>query len=105
MPEYIAVRCFNTPCELFQVIQKPKSNKWECRVCHSKQSVRKIYASSYKASDIRPVITKLNYEVGMKKEFTPVKEKPQITQQIGSDDADVTEEPTPKTSKWAQYPY
>lgn len=69
MPEYIVVCCFNQSCGLFQTIQKPKSNKWICRVCQSKQSVIKSYAISYKASDLRPIVQKYNLQKGQAKEL------------------------------------
>jgi hypothetical protein len=58
MPVYIAVRCFQ--CQMFQVIQKPKSNKFKCPVCNNKQSVRKIYCTSDKAKDCRIVVQQYN---------------------------------------------
>ena len=64
MPVYIAVRCFQ--CEMFQVIQKPKSNKFNCRVCSAKQSVRTAYATSTKAKECRGVVQKYNRKAGEK---------------------------------------
>ena len=66
MPLYIAVRCFQ--CEMFQVIQKPKSKKFKCPVCNAKQSVQKIYAISNKAKDCRGIVQKYNLQVGEKKD-------------------------------------
>lgn len=41
MPQvFRVVRCFS--CEAFQVDQKKKVNKFVCKVCNSKQSVRKV---------------------------------------------------------------
>ena len=62
MPIYVAVRCFS--CEMFQVIQKPKSNKFNCRVCNEKQSVRKLYCKSDKAKDCRLVVQQYNKKHG-----------------------------------------
>lgn len=43
MPEYIGVKCFNEPkCGIFQVIQKRKDNKWQCKICGNKQSIIKV---------------------------------------------------------------
>ena len=62
MPIYIVARCFS--CEMFQVIQKPKSKKFKCRMCNEKQSVRKIYCSSDKAKDCRIVVQQYNKKYG-----------------------------------------
>jgi len=58
--EFIAVQCFKPNCHLFQVVQRRKDNKWQCRVCQEKQSILKTYAISYKASDIRGVVQRYN---------------------------------------------
>ena len=50
--------------EMFQVIQKPKSNKFNCRVCNEKQSVRKLYCKSDKAKDCRLVVQQYNKKHG-----------------------------------------
>ena len=55
---FIAVRCV---CGTFQVIQEPKSKKYNCRACTEKnQSVRKVYAKSHAAKDVREVVMSLN---------------------------------------------
>jgi len=91
MPEYIAVRCFDELCGMFQgctsvsqfkVIQKPKSKKFQCRVCSKKQSVIKSYATSFKASDIRPIIQELNMKVGAQKEQTPKQNSTPISEEV-----------------------
>lgn len=56
--EYIAVQCFQ--CKVFQVERTKKQNKWTCKICNSKQSVRKVYAISTQAKDIRLVVQELN---------------------------------------------
>jgi hypothetical protein len=60
--EYIAVQCFQ--CHAFQVAQQTKANKWSCKICNSKQTVRKIFAISYQAKDIRPIVQDLNLKRG-----------------------------------------
>jgi hypothetical protein len=40
--EYLAVRCYSPTCGMFQVIQKKKTSKWECKICHEEQSLRKV---------------------------------------------------------------
>ena len=44
----------------YKISQKKKKPKFACRVCGEKQSVRKVYATSFKASDIRNVVMDLN---------------------------------------------
>lgn len=56
--EYIAVQCFQ--CHAFQVAQQTKTNKWNCKICNSKQTIKKIYAISFQAKDIRPIVQDLN---------------------------------------------
>jgi hypothetical protein len=53
---------------MFQAIQKPKSNKFSCRVCSARQSVRTAYATSDKAKDCRGVVQQYNRRYGDKKE-------------------------------------
>jgi hypothetical protein len=58
MPLFIAVRCV---CGAFQVIQDPKSRKFTCRLCGLKnQSIRKVYAKSEAAKDVRAVVMRLS---------------------------------------------
>jgi len=62
MPEYIAIPCFD--CRTAQCIQKPKSGKFVYRLCNAKQSVRKIFAISFQAKDIRPIVQQINTKRG-----------------------------------------
>lgn len=62
MPVYIAVRCFQ--CQMFQVIQKPKSKKFKCSICNNKQSVRKVYCTSDRAKDCRIIVQQYNKRYG-----------------------------------------
>lgn len=56
---FIAVQCFN--CSTMQVKQQKKSsNKWCCVICNEKQSVRKIYAQSFQAKDVRKFVQEVN---------------------------------------------
>jgi hypothetical protein len=67
--EHIAVECF--ACHMFQSIIKSKNNHFNCKICHEKQTVRKIYAISDNGKgmveilmlDIRGIVQKLNTEV------------------------------------------
>jgi len=49
---------------MYQSQQKNKTNKFKCKICGDKQSVRKIYARSYKSRDLRAVVQKYNMERG-----------------------------------------
>ena len=62
MPEYIIVRC--AECHRFQGNQLTKSNKWTCKICSTKQSICKIYEQSSTASQLRPIIQRLNAAQG-----------------------------------------
>ena len=62
MPEYIIVRC--AECQHFQGNQLTKNNKWTCKICSTKQSICKIYEQSSTASELRPLIQRLNAAKG-----------------------------------------
>jgi hypothetical protein len=50
---------------LLQGIQEKKSsNKFNCRVCNEKQSVKRVFASHDSAKEIRLITQKLNMEQG-----------------------------------------
>ncbi|GAB2270264.1 hypothetical protein Dimus_005169 [Dionaea muscipula] len=56
---FIAVQCFR--CSTMQVKQQRKSsNKWNCVVCNSKQSVQKVHAQGYMAKDVRKFVQSFN---------------------------------------------
>eukprot|EP00058_Branchiostoma_floridae_P007699 XP_002593187.1 hypothetical protein BRAFLDRAFT_72734 [Branchiostoma floridae] len=55
--EFHVLRCFS--CETFQVHQVKKSNKWNCKLCGAKQSVRKEYGRG-SGADCRRHVQKLN---------------------------------------------
>lgn len=59
--EFVVIRCCE--CELFQVQMSKKSNKWVCKVCEQKQSVKKIF---YRGSArlCREIVTQVNYTQG-----------------------------------------
>eukprot|EP00177_Eucheuma_denticulatum_P004640 GFKZ01008443.1.p1 GENE.GFKZ01008443.1~~GFKZ01008443.1.p1 ORF type:complete len:288 (-),score=35.67 GFKZ01008443.1:82-945(-) len=62
MQEFYAVQCFQ--CKQFQVAQKRKDRKFNCKICGNKQSVRKIAARSHKAADVRKFVQQLNLRRG-----------------------------------------
>jgi predicted RNA-binding Zn-ribbon protein involved in translation (DUF1610 family) len=90
--EYIAVRCFS--CNIFQVQQQKKKNVFQCRVCGTKQSVRKVYARAYKAADIRPLVQEYNLKSGEQQEretqLRKIELEKRIQQEIINDKFDVS---------------
>ncbi|KAJ3283063.1 hypothetical protein HDU79_009444 [Rhizoclosmatium sp. JEL0117] len=62
MPNFQVVRCFQ--CSAFVVQQEKKSNKWQCTLCGSKQSVTKVYFESHVAADTRAAVQELNMRRG-----------------------------------------
>ena len=64
--EFLALCCYN--CHMFQVQQRTKTKKWACKTCGSKQSIIKVYASSSKAAEVRPVVQNLNLKKGQLQE-------------------------------------
>jgi hypothetical protein len=60
MPTYLVVQCYKSECGMFQCQQEKKINKFSCVVCGEKQSVRKIYATSYQGKDVREIVMQLN---------------------------------------------
>lgn len=115
MPEYVGLKCCQPDCAIFQVTQKRKDNKWQCKICQTKQSVQKVYAISNKPSDIRPVVQKYNMEKGLAEEKAPKRIREEIVQEeeddieIGDDGRIIQKNPSvqnnsqPKQSKWLQF--
>lgn len=59
--EFIVIRCCE--CDTFQVHISKKSNKWVCKICQTKQSVKRIfYHGSAKVS--RALVTQVNFLQG-----------------------------------------
>ena len=57
--EFQVLRCCH--CETFQVqIVKKNNAKFECKMCHEKQSVKQVYFTSASASDCRSAVMELN---------------------------------------------
>lgn len=103
MPEFLIVRCFNSKCRRFQVQQRKKTNKWKCVVCNEKQSLKKVYGNSFKASDLRPLVQEYNMAEGKKKE--------EVERNFGEEMEEKEEEEQlvepsfvePAESKWTKY--
>lgn len=66
MPVFVAVQC--APCEQIQVVQKPASKKWSCRVCGTKQSLVRVFALGA-AAEMRPIVQRLNALRGRRAEL------------------------------------
>ena len=115
--EYQVVRCFK--CLVFQVtqrrvaVQKKKRQTFECKLCGETQSFKKIYANSYKAADLRPLVRDYNYKFGRDKDSlsnceSVVEEDPgwerldTVSQKTHYEFFQPTED-SPKTSKWSGF--
>lgn len=114
--EYIAIRCFS--CGVFQVQQQKKKNEFQCRVCGTKQSVRKVYARSYKAADIRPLVQEYNMKRGEKEEQEAAMKKVELQRKFEENQINTIEDSlcqdedklmvfsktsTPIQNNWQQY--
>ncbi|CAA6666226.1 unnamed protein product [Spirodela intermedia] len=79
---FIALQC--SDCSMMQVKQQKKSsNKWVCAVCNQRQSVRKVFARSCLARDVRGFVQRFN----MSRSSTGESESP-APAQIGADAAE-----------------
>ena len=76
--EFICVECFS--CKTFQSIIVSKKAKFQCKICNEKQSVRKIFAISEKAKDIRLVVQNLNENRGQMEEQEDIEEEEVVEQ-------------------------
>ncbi|XP_078431379.1 uncharacterized protein LOC144703153 [Wolffia australiana] len=101
---FIALRCFD--CDTMQVKQqKRSSNKWICAVCNQKQSVKKVFARSGLAKDVRGFVQRFNMARSSAERNDPSFSSPD--HQGGSDvRSDHVEEedlcPVPRTD-WSQF--
>ncbi|KAF4521467.1 hypothetical protein B566_EDAN001764, partial [Ephemera danica] len=55
--EFHVLRCYS--CSVFQVHFVKKSNKWQCKMCNEKQSLKKVYGVGT-GKDCRLHVQKLN---------------------------------------------
>ena len=87
MPEYVVLRC--AECSLFQSTQRRKDSKFKCKVCGAFQSVKKLYAQSHKAADLRPIVQQYNLVEGKQREQLELQDferRQQLQEQRESDD-------------------
>lgn len=59
---FLIVRCCK--CGHFGVKQETKSAKWACKLCGEKQTQTRVYGTSSKASELRPVMQLYNMQRG-----------------------------------------
>ncbi|PZC87199.1 hypothetical protein B5X24_HaOG201435 [Helicoverpa armigera] len=105
MPQVFQVlRCYK--CLVFQVHQTKKSNKWECKLCGEKQSIKRHYGIGT-AKDCRLHVQKLN---GMRGELDGLKNESnnsdsnETEENIEPVKAPVKNNYSPlKNSKWSNY--
>jgi MRN-interacting protein len=58
--EFWVLKCYDAECRMFQVVLKRKVLKFNCKVCHRKQSVRTIHAKAHKAALCRQLVQDFN---------------------------------------------
>jgi len=67
MPQsFHVVRCYK--CLTFQVDIVKKSNKWQCKVCGDKQSIKKVFCTGTGA-ECRSAVQQLNLQIGLAAEL------------------------------------
>lgn len=64
MTVFVCVCCFK--CNKFQVVQENKKRKYACAICGAKQSIKKVYAQSHQAKDIRKIVQELSSKITTK---------------------------------------
>jgi len=63
MPQsFHVVRCYK--CLTFQVDIVKKSNKWQCKMCGDKQSIKKVFSTGT-GSECRSAVQQLNLQIGL----------------------------------------
>ena len=60
--EHQILRCCE--CSIFQVQQKKKSTQFSCKLCGKKQTLQRVYAQSFQAKDLRPLVQEYNLREG-----------------------------------------
>ncbi|GLJ36804.1 hypothetical protein SUGI_0742390 [Cryptomeria japonica] len=61
MAVFLALQCYQ--CNTMQAKQQKKNNKWSCVICNEKQSVKRIFARSSVAKDIRKFVQDFNMSI------------------------------------------
>ncbi|XP_035692262.1 uncharacterized protein LOC118426826 [Branchiostoma floridae] len=107
--EFHVLRCFS--CETFQVHQVKKSNKWNCKLCGAKQSVRKEYGRG-SGADCRRHVQKLNMLRATMDSAPPTCEDTDVSEQDPEWQPDAEDATDPqcsypdhgqKSSKWEKF--
>ncbi|CAN8061616.1 unnamed protein product [Agarophyton chilense] len=63
MVQFVAVQCFR--CHQLQVSQRRRDSRFVCKLCGARQSLRKVFASSMRAAELRPFVQKRNLARGL----------------------------------------
>ncbi|KAI8510349.1 hypothetical protein Bbelb_112650 [Branchiostoma belcheri] len=105
--EFHVIRCFS--CETFQVHQVKKSNKWNCKLCGAKQSVRKEYGRG-SGADCRRHVQKLNMMRATQDSAPPASDDLEVSQQEWQESTEDSTDPQcdytddgRKPSKWEKF--
>ncbi|XP_078695477.1 uncharacterized protein LOC144924302 [Branchiostoma floridae x Branchiostoma belcheri] len=105
--EFHVIRCFS--CETFQVHQVKKSNKWNCKLCGAKQSVRKEYGRG-SGADCRRHVQKLNMMRATLDSAPPASDDQEDSQQEWQESTEYSTDPQydytedcQKPSKWEKF--
>lgn len=94
--EFQILRCY--ACEVFNVdIVKKFSNKWSCKMCGEKQSVKHVYGTSSSASECREYVQHLNQQRGSKADEIP--EEPALQESVENSQITMVGQ----VSRWAKY--
>ncbi|XP_067124423.1 phosphorylated adapter RNA export protein-like [Centruroides vittatus] len=95
--KFHVLQCYS--CKTYQVHQIKKINKWNCKICNEKQSVKQVYCRGT-AADCREHTQKLNLLNGMKESIKNEGEMELVTE---TNDGTPTELQVPCTSKWSKF--
>ncbi|XP_055016130.1 MRN complex-interacting protein isoform X2 [Boleophthalmus pectinirostris] len=101
--EFHVLRCFS--CEVFQVQQVKKVNKWSCKVCGQKQSVLKEFGRG-SGADCRRHVQKLNAARGAKLEDEAERRAQTDAQALWNDETELDEDEQlshKPVSRWDKY--
>uniref|UniRef100_A0A1B6GUL4 MRN complex-interacting protein N-terminal domain-containing protein n=1 Tax=Cuerna arida TaxID=1464854 RepID=A0A1B6GUL4_9HEMI len=105
--EHYVLKCFS--CETFQSHIVKKTNKWLCKVCGEKQTIKKVYGRG-SGKDCRLHTQKLNALKGEKEQSTVEQEWEEVIEDIPENSQNkqtssfLKGKPTStRTSKWSEY--
>lgn len=100
MPEFIIVQCYK--CDTFQACQRRKDSKFSCKICSSSQSVRRIFAKSFNAAHLRPLVQQANLSRGNAEQlFEETQQQTKPPETLKCAPQQVLQPPT--QSRWKRY--